>query len=99
VGRVREVCRLRRRVGVGAPDPSLTPVSGMVAVTELIERLDVIRLLDAAIGPIKARGRGFTGGQLLVGVAAAQLAGRTSSSAWTASSPIFPGRCSHRWRG
>jgi hypothetical protein len=47
----------------------------MVAVTELIERLDVIRLLDAAIGPIKARGRGFTGGQLLVGVAAAQLAG------------------------
>jgi hypothetical protein len=66
---------LRRRVRVGAPDPSLTPVSGMVAVTELIERLGVIRLLDAAIGPIKARGRGFAGGELLVGVAAAQLAG------------------------
>jgi hypothetical protein len=32
-------------------------------------------LLDAAIGPIKARGRGCTGGELLVGVAAAQLAG------------------------
>jgi hypothetical protein len=64
-----------RRVRVGAPDPSLTPVSGMVAVTELVDRLSVIRLLDAAIGPIKARGRGFTGGQLLVGLAAAQLAG------------------------
>jgi len=75
VGRVRDIHRLRRRVRVGAPDPSLTPVSGMVAVTELVERLDVIRLLDAAIGPIKARGRGLTGGQLLVGVAAAQLAG------------------------
>jgi DDE family transposase len=62
-------------VRVGAPDSSLTPVSGMVAVTELAGRLSMIRLLDAAIGPIKARGRGFTGGQLLVGLAAAQLAG------------------------
>ena len=66
---------MRRRVRVGAPDPSLTPVSGMAAVAELVGRLNVIRLLDAAIGPIKARGRGFTGGQLLVGLAAAQLAG------------------------
>jgi len=50
-------------------------VSGMVAVTELVDRLGVITLLDGAIGPIKARDRGFTGGQLLVGLAAAQLAG------------------------
>jgi hypothetical protein len=69
------MCRLRRGVRVGAPDPSLTPVSGMAAVTELVDRLGMIRLLDVAIGPIKARGRGFTGGQLLVGLAAAQLAG------------------------
>ena len=75
MGRVREIARLRRRVRVGASDPSLTAVSGMVAVAELVERLDVIRLLDAAVGPIKARGRGLSGGQLLVGVAAAQLAG------------------------
>ena len=60
---------------IGAPDPSLTPVAGMVAVTELVERLDVIGRLDAAIGPIKQRRRGHTGGQLLVGIAAAQLAG------------------------
>jgi hypothetical protein len=53
----------------------VTAVAGMVAVTELVDRLGMIKLLDAAIGPIKARGRGFTGGQLLVGMAAAQLAG------------------------
>ena len=31
--------------------------------------------MDAVIGPIKSRDRGFSGGQLLVGIAAAQLAG------------------------
>jgi hypothetical protein len=67
--------RLRRLVGIGAPDSSLTAVSGMVAVTELVDRLNMIKLLDAAIGPIKARDRGYTGGQLLVGLACAQLAG------------------------
>ena len=70
-----EIARLRRRVRIGAPDPSLTRFSGMVAVTELVDRLDVITLLDAAIGPIKTRDRGFSGGELLVGMAAAQLAG------------------------
>jgi hypothetical protein len=63
-------------VRIGAPDPTLTPpVSGMVAVSELVQRLDVIGRLDAAIGPIKQRRRGHTGEQLLVGLAAAQLAG------------------------
>jgi hypothetical protein len=75
VERIREIRRLRRRVRIGAPDPRLTRFSGMVAVTELVDRLNMIRLLDAAIGPIKARDRGFTGGELLVGMAAAQLAG------------------------
>ena len=75
MGRVREIHRLRRRVRVGAPDPSVTSFSGMAAVTELVDRLGMIRLLDAAIGPIKARDRGFTGGQVLVGLACAQLAG------------------------
>ena len=73
--RLRHIRRLRRRVGIGAPDPSLTAVSGMVAVTELVDRLGMIKLLDAAIGPIKARDRGLSGGQLLVGMAAAHLAG------------------------
>jgi hypothetical protein len=62
-------------VRIGAPDPSLTPVAGMVAVTELVQRLDVIGRLDARVGPIKQRRRGHTGGRLLVGIAAAQLAG------------------------
>jgi hypothetical protein len=75
VGRVRGGKRKRRRVRVGAPDPRLTRVSGMAAVTELCDRLGVVGALDAAVGPIKQRGRGFGAGELLVGVAAAQLAG------------------------
>jgi hypothetical protein len=75
VGRVREIHRLRRRVRIGAPDPSLTRFAGMAAVTELVDRLNMIKLLDAAIGPIKVRDRGFGGGELLVGMACAQLAG------------------------
>ena len=67
--------RRGRRVRIGVPDPALTPVSGMVAVTELVDRLDVIGRLDDAVGPIKQRRRGHTAGQLLVGIAAAQLAG------------------------
>jgi hypothetical protein len=47
----------------------------MAAVTELVDRLAMIRLLDAAIGPIKSRDRGFTAGQVLVGLACAQLVG------------------------
>jgi hypothetical protein len=66
---------VRRRVRIGGPDPGLTPVAGMLAVTELVDRLDVISRLDGAIGPIKQRRRGHTAGQLLVGIAAAQLAG------------------------
>ena len=73
--RLRGMRRLRRLVGIGAPDRSLTAVSGMVAVTALVDRLSMVRLLDAAIGPIKARDRGHSGGQLLVGLAAAHLAG------------------------
>jgi hypothetical protein len=75
VDRLRGMRRLRRLVGIGAPDASLTVVSGMVVVSELVDRLNMIRLLGAAIGPIKARDRGYSGGQLLVGLAGAQLAG------------------------
>jgi hypothetical protein len=63
-------------VRVGAPDPSLTGVSGMAAATELCEQLDVVGALDAAVGPIKQRARGQSAGGLLVGMAAAQLAGQ-----------------------
>jgi hypothetical protein len=75
VDRIRSGKRSRQRVRIGAPDVALTAVSGMAAVTELVDQLGVIALLDAAIGPIKQRARGYSGGQLLVGMAAAQLAG------------------------
>ena len=64
VSRLRGRRRVGRQVRVGAPDPGLTGVSGMLAVTELVDRLGVVTLLDGAIGPIKARERGFTGGEL-----------------------------------
>jgi hypothetical protein len=41
----------------------------------LCGRLRVIEALDAAVGPVKQRDRGFGAGELLTGIAAAQLAG------------------------
>ncbi|HEX5295223.1 MAG TPA: transposase [Streptosporangiaceae bacterium] len=67
--------RKRRQVRVGAPDRSLTANAGLAAVTELCGRLGVIEALDAAVGPVKQRDRGFGAGELLCGIAAAQLAG------------------------
>ena len=55
--------------GVGAVDSTLTGVLGMVAVTEMVDCLNMIKLLAAAIGPIKDRDRVHTGGELLVGMA------------------------------
>ncbi len=47
----------------------------MAVISELCDRLGVIEALDAAVGPIKQRDRGFGAGELLTGIAAAQLAG------------------------
>ena len=73
--RIRGRRRKRRQVRVGAPDRALTPNAGMAAVAELCGRLGVIEALDAAVGPVKQRDRGYSAGQLLTGIAAAQLAG------------------------
>jgi hypothetical protein len=62
-------------VRAGAPDASLTANAGLAAVTELCDRLGVVEELDAAVGPVKQRDRGFGAGELLTGIAAAQLAG------------------------
>jgi hypothetical protein len=62
-------------VRVGAPDAALTLRAGMAVISELCDRLGVIGALDAAVGPIKQRERGFGAGELLTGIAAAQLAG------------------------
>jgi hypothetical protein len=102
VSRVRVGRRSRGGVRIGAADPALTGVSGMAAVSELVERLGVIALLDAAIGLIKRRARGMGVGQLLVGMAAAQLAGQDflvgldrfrADAAGQVLSPV-PGLCS-----
>ena len=60
---------------IGAPDPALTPNAGLAAITELCGRLGVIGALDAAVGPIKQRDRVFGAGELMAGLAVAQLAG------------------------
>jgi hypothetical protein len=75
VSRIRAGGRRRQQVRAGAPDRSLTANAGLAAVTELCGRLGVIEALDAAVGPVKQRDRGFGAGELLTGIAAAQLAG------------------------
>ena len=72
---MKKIPGLAGRVRVGAPDASLTPVSGVVAVAELIGRLGVTGALDDAVGQIKARDRGLTAGEFLVAVAQAQMCG------------------------
>ena len=47
----------------------------MLAVTELCGKLGLTEALDEAMGPVEQRRRGFTGGQVLTGMAAAELAG------------------------
>ncbi len=54
----------------------MTGLAGLAAVDELTERLAMVGELDAGIGPIKQRARGLSGGQLLLGMASAQLAGQ-----------------------
>ena len=75
MSRIRGSRRKRRQVRVGTPDAALTANAGMAVVTELCRRLGVIEALDAAIGPVKQRNRGFGAGELLTGLGAAQLAG------------------------
>jgi hypothetical protein len=60
---------------IGVPDPGLTANAGLAVITEVCGRLGVIGALDAAVGPVKQRDRGFGAGELLAGIAAAQLAG------------------------
>ena len=76
VAKIRDGKRRAKRVRVGAPDPSLTPMAGLTVVDELVDRLGVVAEIDAAVGPIKVRARGHGLGGVLVGMAAAQLAGQ-----------------------
>ncbi len=75
VKRVRRRTRRRKRVSIGAPDPSLTATSGVAAVAEFVDKLDVVGTFDRGIGSIKQRARGLGAGELLVGMAQSQLLG------------------------
>jgi hypothetical protein len=81
------------------PDPALTPNAGLAAITELCGRLGVIGALDAAVGPIKQRERGFGAGQLLAGLAAAQLAGEDFLTGLDRSALMRLASCSRRCLG
>jgi hypothetical protein len=75
VSRIRGGGGRRQRVLAGTPDRALTANAGLAVITELCGQLGVIGALDAAVGPIKQRDRGYGAGELLTGIAAAQLAG------------------------
>jgi hypothetical protein len=59
VARIRGRKRKRRQARIGAPDGALTPSTGLAAITGLCDRLGVIEALDAAVGPVKQRSRGY----------------------------------------
>jgi Transposase DDE domain group 1 len=75
VSRIRGGRGKRARARVSAPDQALTANAGLAAISELCGRLGVIEAIDAAAGPIKQRNPGFSAGELLTGIATAQLAG------------------------
>ena len=60
---------------IGAPDGRLTAAAGVEALRETDPVLGITAALDAGIGAVKERARGLSGGQLLISMASAQLAG------------------------
>jgi hypothetical protein len=98
VGRIRAGRRKRRQARVGVPDSALTPNAGLAAVSELCDRLDVIGALDAAVGPVKQRDRGYGAGELLAGLGRRSWPGRISWWGWTGSARTRPGSRSRRCR-
>lgn len=100
----------KRHVRIGSPDPTLTGLAGLTAVEELTHRLGLVAALNRDIEPIMQRARGLTGGQLLVGLAIAQLVGqdclaamdRVRADAGTAllsAAPVAPGTTAGRLAG
>lgn len=56
---------------MGPVDARLTGHAGLAAVAEADRVLGIVEALDGAIGPIKERDRGVSGGGLLVSMACA----------------------------
>jgi len=70
-----------RRIVVRADDPSLTGHGGLVVVGDLVEKLDLVELVDAELArerrarPVKLRRRGCSPAGLVVSLAECQLTG------------------------
>lgn len=60
---------------MGEPDGSLTENGGLLLVAELDQALGITATLDAAVGPVKARERGLSGGEFALALAVVQLTG------------------------
>ena len=83
--------KTRGRIQIGADDPSLTAAGGMLAVTELCERLGLIAALDEGWGRSSSAAGGLPAGRCWPGWSPRSWLGRTSWWAWTGSAPIRPG--------
>jgi hypothetical protein len=84
--------RSQHRVRIGGSDPSVTANAGMVGVTELVDRLDVIGALDGAIGPIKARDRGLGAPNCWSGSHRRSWPGRIFGRVRPATAPMSPAK-------
>ena len=62
-------------VALGEPDPTLTPRAGLHLVAEVDRALGVVDTLDRQIGPVKARRRGLSGGELVMALVETMLCG------------------------
>ncbi|MFE4978010.1 IS1380 family transposase [Kitasatospora sp. NPDC056651] len=60
---------------MGEPDGSLTENGGLLLVAELDRALGVTAALDTAVGPVKERERGLSGGEFALALAVVQLTG------------------------
>jgi len=55
VATVEAVRPARKRVRIGAPDPSLTGCSGLAALAEFADQLEFAPMLDRHIGPKRSK--------------------------------------------
>ena len=88
MSRIRGDSPRRQQLRAGAPGRVADGERGPGRGHRVVGRLGVVEELDAAVGPVKQRDRGYGAGELLTGIAAAQLAGRISWPGWTGSAPM-----------
>ena len=65
----------RPSVVMGNDDPSITPTAGLILTREVDRVLSVVATIDDHVGELKARRRGLSAGEAVMGMAEAMLAG------------------------